>query len=92
MIAEAVFESTQRAVLSDITTKNHLIDYLNSLTSKLERRSAVRNVLKDVKKYLDDQNTRKKSLKSLSATAELIKTSVDYQELGKTFSNLENSR
>ncbi len=81
-------EYMERAGLSDISTKTRLLDYLSSLVGRLERRLPLRNVLADVKKYLDDQKTTKLSRKALSATAELASISVEPKRLGDVFSHL----
>jgi len=78
-----------RAAVAEINTKSKLLDYLDSLVSKLERKAPVRNVLNDVKKYLDDQRTVKLDRKALSATSELLKINISIPEINKTFSNLE---
>jgi len=87
-IAKANAELCRRAAIAEINTKNRLLDYLDGLVKKLERKAPVRNVLNDVKKYLDDSYTAKLDRKALNATAELVKARISYYEVDKTFSTL----
>ncbi len=80
---------TRKAAIAEINTKNNLLDYLDGLVAKLGRKAPVRNVLNDVKKYLDNQRITKLDRQALNVTAELVKTKISIPEINKTFSNLE---
>ncbi len=82
-------ELTRKAAIAEINTKNNLLDYLDGLVAKLGRKAPVRNVLNDVKKYLDNQRITKLDRQALNVTAELVKTKISIPEINKTFSNLE---
>jgi len=91
-IANINKELMHRAAVAEISSKNKLLDYLSGLVSKLERRAPVRNVLSDVKKYLDNQRIDKMDRKALNTAAELIRIKISIPEIDKTFSNLETGK
>ena len=91
-IANINKELMHRAAVAEINSKNKLLDYLSGLVSKLERKAPVRNVLNDVKKYLDNQRITKMDRQALNTAAELIRIKISIPEIDKTFSNLEVSK
>ena len=88
-VAAANSELMHRAAIAEINTKNNLLNYLDGLVKKLERKAPVRNVLNDVKKYLDNQRITKMDRQALNATAQLLKIKISIPEIDKIFSNLE---
>lgn len=82
-LAEIAAQLFERAVLADMANKEDLLSFLNTLVARLESKQPLRNVLSDVKKYLQEQRTQQYSRDALGATAEAVAAAIDPAAIAK---------
>lgn len=84
-LAAAAADATRRAVLYDASLKSSVQQYLTSLSSQLDRKMPLNNVLTGLKKYLADQQQTDRHRRMLAAIANLAALQLDPSRIPDEF-------